>query len=326
MKLFRLAILLSYVVVVTACQSTSPSEAQALTPIVNEVPTDTIYRQLRSDQPQDRIEALQLLAKQPDDAKKSISLILALLGDDRQVDITHYVGSGFYKGQTSSPAEKAAELLAKLGRWSVLPLRLRLHDNNPVVRRYAVRALGIIADPEYAAWLLQALADTNANVSKEAYAALLKQDPQVYVKLIDKLDISQWSVSRQILLIQLLGNSQHGDALPALSRFVDDTNPVIRSASFAALAKFTEANIQNLVLRGMKDSDSRVSQNALLLAPQHNSQVVLAEVFTLLTSDSVEVRQTVLEVLPIMTNEKPRSIEAWQKWWHARSAGQPKLH
>ena len=317
--LFRIWALVLSVCVLTACQVAPTENKQTRSTVAEKAPVEDIYRQLRSESALDRIKALQLLAKQPRMARKAISLILVLLGDDRQVDVAKYVGSGFYSGSVSSPADMAAELLAKLGRWSVLPLRLRLHDVNPVVRRYAIKSLGILANPEHAEWLLSALADAESVVSKEAYVALLKQDAQVYVKLINKLDFNSMSLRQQLLVIQLLGNSHHGDALPVLFTIAEHKNSILRSASFVALSKFPEAKLENLVLLGIEDKDMRVKENALLLAPHHKSDKVLAAVITQLSMDDTGVHQAALKVLPVMTGEKQRSIEAWQQWWQARS-------
>jgi len=266
------------------------------------------------------MEALQLLSRQPHRAREAISLILVLLADDRQVDIARYVGSGAFSENVSSPAALAAEILAKLGRWSVLPLRLRLDDPNPVVRQYAIRSLGIMARPEHAEWLLSALTDPVPAVSGEAYTALLKQDAQVYVKLIDKLDTDNMPLQQRHLLIQLLGNSQSVDALPALFKFAGDSNPVLRSESLAALAKFPGANLQTIVLQGIRDGNMQVKINALLLAPRNKNAKVLTAAFAQLSIKDDRLSQTLMKILPLLTGEKPRSIKAWQQWWQAHPA------
>jgi len=317
-SLLRFWVLLLSISVLTACQVAPVAQDKAKSSIVAPAPVEDIYRQLRSEKALERVQALQSLAKQPILARKSISLILVLLGDDRQVDVAKYVGSGFYSGSVSSPADMAAELLAKLGRWSVLPLRLRLHDKNPIVRQYATKSLGIIAKPEHAEWLLSGLADIESAVSKEAYAALLKQDAQVYVRLINELDFSSMSLRQQLLIIQLLGNSQHGDALPMLFKFAANSNSTLRSASFAALSKFPEAKLEDIVLQGIEDKAMHVKENALMLAPYHRSEEVLAAVIRQLSVDDDNVSQVALKVLPIISGEKQRSINAWQQWWQAR--------
>lgn len=316
--MFRILVLVLSICIFTACQVAPVEKEQAESTAVKKTAAEDVYTLLRSEQALDRIQALQSLAKQPRMARKMISLILILLGDDRQVDVAKYVGSGFYSGSVSSPADTAAELLAKLGRWSVLPLRLRLHDTNPVVRRYAIKSLGIMANPEHAEWLLSGLADAETAVSKEAYAALLKQDAQVYVKLIKKLDLSSLSLRQQLLVIQLLGNSRHGDALPMLFNFSKNNSANLRSASFVALSKFPEAKLEKVVLRGLKDKDMHVKENALLLAPYHNSDKVLAAVIAQLSMDDSGVLQAALNVLPVITGEKQRSAKEWQQWWQAQ--------
>lgn len=310
-------VLLLLIFLVTGCQTSPPSTevGTAKSPATNVTSTTDIYVQLRSEKAQDRIEAMQSLSKNPQLARKAISLILVLLADDRQVDVSHYVGSGFYNSSVSSPAAAAAELLAKLGRWSVLPLRLRLHDNNPVVRRYAIKSLSILASPEHAEWFLAAMMDTEAAVSKEAYAALLKQDPQIYVKLIGRLDVAEASLRQRLLLIQLLGNSRHGDALSTLYKFTRDEDPLVRSASYVALAKFPEAKLDGIVVQGIYDEDVQVKESALLLAPHHKTPEVLNAVFLQLGTRDKDIRQTLLEILPIITGQKSRSIEAWHEWW-----------
>ncbi|MFO7603653.1 MAG: HEAT repeat domain-containing protein [Gammaproteobacteria bacterium] len=275
---------------------------------------DSIYARLRSDRAEDRVAALQRLNKQPRLARQAMSPLLALLADDRQVERTRYVGAGFHDVGTVSPAMMAAELLARLGRWSVIPLRLRLQDSNPVVRRYAVRALGLMVNPEHAGWLLQSLTDSDVAVSMEAYTALQKQDPQVYVKLIKQRDLNDMLVQQSQLHIQLLGQSRHGDALPVLFRLASASNPVLRRASFAALANFAEASLESIVLQGLRDSDLQVRESALLLTPQHRSPEVLAAVLAQLSVDDVNVQQTAYRLLPELTGASQRPMEDWQEW------------
>ena len=204
----------------------------------------------------------------------------------------------------------------------MLPLSLRLDDPNPVVRQYTIRALGIIANPEQAVWLLSALADSNPKVNEEAYLALLKQDAQVYIDLIAKLDMQHFSVQQQCLLIQLLGNSRDYDALPVLLTFADDHNPVVRRASFVALAKFPHAKLQKIILKGIADVDRQVRADALMLAPRDKTPQIMAAVFSQLTTQDEQIRHTLLKILPGLTGETLSSIKGWQRWWQANRSKQ----
>lgn len=302
----------------TACQ-VQPAEHQprhAAKPNQH-VNAKKIIQQLEGSHARDRIAAVQVLERRPRLAQADISMLLALLSDNRQVTIRRYIGAGGYRRVITSPAAAAAKLLSKLEYVSVIPLSLQLDDPNPVVRQYTIRALGIMANPEQASWFLSAIADKNPNVSKEAYKALAKQDPQLYIDLIKKLNMNSYSVSQRCLLIQLLGNSRDDDALPVLIKFANSDSTILRRASFVALENFPRAHLQALVIKGINDRDTQVQEDALLLAPENNSPDVMAAAFAQLSTSNKQERSTLLKVLPSLTRRHLTSVGDWQRWWQA---------
>lgn len=94
----------------------------------------------------------------------------------------------------------AALALSRIGKPAVRALRIVLEDENGSIRRWAAYALGLIGDDSTVMALVEALDDTNGNVSHEVAGALVKIGkpavPGLVEALYDENDAVRHSAAR----------------------------------------------------------------------------------------------------------------------------------
>ncbi len=94
----------------------------------------------------------------------------------------------------------AALALIRIGKLAVRALRIVLEDENGSIRRWAAYALGLIGDDSTVMALVEALDDTNGNVSHEVAGALVKIGkpavPGLVEALYDENDAVRHSAAR----------------------------------------------------------------------------------------------------------------------------------
>ncbi|MBP7776624.1 MAG: HEAT repeat domain-containing protein [Acidobacteria bacterium] len=151
---------------------------------------------------------------------------------------------------------QAMRALAAIGNPKSAPVLVPLVAKAPaaVLRLEAASALGALADPARADFLLDYLEDEWPPMRAVSQAALAKADPETFMTVLSGLDVDrEWRV-RAALATTLAGLGRDAAAL-RLGQLADDEDPKVRAAALASLATLAVPGIEARLLNGLAHAD-----------------------------------------------------------------------
>lgn len=313
----------------TACVTTGSQSFEDTIPTQEEVAAklakasfpkelrDQIIR-LHNPDAAERAAAATQLAKMGRSAAPAIPYLIRLLADSTPVQLSRYLGGGFYSRSETTPAEEASRALAKIGEPATNSLMLSLKDPQPGIRRLAAKALGQIGDVGAVEFLLALLEDPDQGVRATAALALGNYRNPVAVQKIMQA-YSTASPRARADMVYALANINDILAVPFLMDHASDNDPDVRAAIMLALGKLRDGRVVPVLLTGITDTDEIVRANAAYALNTYYSRAVIDALINALADPVERVKEAAADSLVNLTGVNHGMDQArWQTWWRAQ--------
>jgi HEAT repeat protein len=270
---------------------------------------------LHSREPGERAAAAAHLGKMSVGAAPAVPYLVRLLQDDTPVQLSHYLGGGYYSSAETTPAEEASHALAEIGGPASNALLLALKDPHAGVRRLAAKALGQIGEISAVDFLINLLGDPDRGVRATAAIALGNyRHPMAAQKIMDAYPAA--NASARTDMIFALAHINDILAVPFLINQARDPSPDVRAAIMLALGKLRDARVIPALLAGLKDSDEITRANAAYALGTYYSPEVIGALINMLADSAARVREAAAESLTNMTGVGFGMDQSkWQTWW-----------
>jgi HEAT repeat protein len=275
---------------------------------------------LHSRDANERAAAAAHLGKMADSAAPAVPYLIRLLGDNSQVQLSHYLGGGYYSSSETTPGEEASHALAEIGGPATNALLFALQDSHADVRRLAAKALGQIGEISAVDFLIKLLDDPDRGVRATAAIALGNyRHPMAAQKIMDAYPTA--SVSARTDMIFALAHINDILAVPFLIQHATDPEPDVRAAIMLALGKLRDARAIPALLTGLKDSDEITRANAAYALGSYFSPEVVSALIATLADVAPRVREAAAESLASLTGMNyGNDRDKWQAWWREQRA------
>ena len=270
---------------------------------------------LHSRDPKQRAAAASHLGKMAMGAAPAVPYLVRLLRDDTPVQVSHYLGGGYYSSTDTTPAEEASRALAEIGGGATDALVFALKDPHPDVRRLAAKALGQIGEISAVSFLIELLNDPDRGVRATAAIALGNyRHPMAAQKIMEAYPHA--NASARTDMIFALAHIDDILAVPFLIQQAKDPVPDVRAAIMLALGKLRDARGIPALLLGLKDSDEITRANAAYALGAYYSPEVVDALIKALGDHAPRVKAAAVESLVGMSGMNYGSDQTrWQKWW-----------
>lgn len=273
---------------------------------------------LYAEDPQRRASAAQTLAKHGRSATSAIPYLMDLLKDDRPVQLSRYMGSGFYSSTETTPANEAAHALAKIGDPALAELSRVAQSGAPSVRRLAIRALGQIHDLSSIDLLIDALKDPDRHIQTSAVIGLGNYRHPLATERITQR-FADLPASARIQLVYAIARINDIMAVPFLVNEYAKQDVQIRAAMVLALGKLRDARAIDTLIAAAQDQDEIIRANALHALASYYTPRVIELLINSLADDLPQIRRTASESLQQLTGlDYGVQQQDWQSWWRAQ--------
>ncbi|MBI1422019.1 MAG: hypothetical protein GC149_01050 [Gammaproteobacteria bacterium] len=325
-RMHRTALILLLAMFLSACaankggfnSSELPTESEVSTRLAEaslpkELRTQII--RLHSREPQERAAAAGHLGNMGLGAAAAVPYLVRLLADNTPVQLSQYLGGGYYSSTETTPGDEASRALGEIGDPASNALLFALQDTRPEVRRLAAKALGQIGDIRAIDFLIGLLSDPDRGVRATAAIALGNyRHPMAAQKIMDAYPAA--GLSARVDLIFALAHINDILAVPFLMQHAKDPEPDIRAAIMLALGKLRDARVIPALLQGVQDSDEITRANAAYSLGMYYSPAVVDALIKALADSAPRVREAALESLTTMTGmDYGNDQNKWQTWW-----------
>lgn len=263
----------------------------------------------------ERADAASHLGRMNSGAAPAVPYLVKLLQDNTPVQLSRYLGGGFYSSSETTPADEASRALAQVGASAVNALLLALKAPNPDVRRLAAKALGQIGELSSVDFLIDALNDPDRGVRATAAIALGNyRHPKAAQKIMDAYPTA--NASARADMVFALAHINDILAVPFLMEHAKDPDPDVRAAIMLALGKLRDGRAVPTLLAGLSDGDEITRANAAYALGAFYSPIVIDALISQLTDTSARVREAAAESLMSMTGVNyGTEQDKWQSWW-----------
>jgi len=324
---FKLASLLGACLLLTACATPDPStfdvdtlprEGQIRTQLASASLPEGLRRQiprLFSRDPVVRASAAAHLGRKGQQAAAAVPYLIRLLPDTTPVQLSIYLGSGYYSSTETTPAEEASRALSGIGSPASNALLLALRDPRPVVRRLAAKALGQIGELGAVDFLVDLLRDPDPGVRATTAIALGDyHNPMAAQKIMDAYAGAGPEVRTDIIYI--LGNIGDVLSVPFLIGHAQDTHDANRAAIMLALGKLRDARGVATLLQGLQDSNENTRANAAYALAAYYSPEVIQALIGALADKAAGVREAAQGSLETLSGMDFAGDQTkWAMWW-----------
>jgi len=307
---------------------TLPGEAQVRQQLASASLPPELVRQiprLFRHEPLARAEAAAHIGRMGRRGAAAVPYLIRLLPDTTQVQLSNYLGGGYYTSTETTPGEEAARALAQIGPAASNSLLLVLKDSRPVVRRLAAKALGQIGELNAVEFLVDMLRDPNPGVRATVAVALGNyHNPMAAQKIMDAYPGASREVRTDLLYI--LGNINDVLAVPFLIEHARDPEPASRAAVMLVLGKIRDARGIPALLHGLRDADDATRANAAYALGGFYSPQVVEALIEALSDKAGSVREAAQRSLRILSGMNFAGDQgSWRQWWRQQlSEMQPK--
>ena len=221
-------------------------------------------KELYSDNPVRRINAASVLGKIGEKAKDAVPFLIGMLDDS---DFVLQQSDAAIKVLTS-PAKASMSALISIGSPAVEPLIAVCKNNeNSVVRKYAVEALGNIKDARAIEPLMAALKDRKTLVREYANKALMQIIEGLKERQDDKQLIGMLKyegATTQMAVIDALGDIPKTRVAENLVPFLGDRDSYIRKNAAESLKKIGEVAVVPLI-NALYNDDIQIRINSAMI-------------------------------------------------------------
>lgn len=283
---------------------------------------------LYSQDPLQRAKAAAHLGKMAEGAGPAVPYLIPLLSDNTSVQISNYLGGGYYSSVETTPGEEASHALAEIGGSASDALYLALQSSDPNVRRLVAKALGQIGELGSVDFLVRLLSDPDRGVRATAAIALGSyRNPMAAQKIMDAYE-AQTSPAVRSDMIFALAHIDDILAVPFLVSHAKDPAPQIRAAIMLALGKLRDARGIPALLVGLHDTDKIARANAAHSLGAYFSPAVVEALITALGDKALRVQQAAADSLTSMTGvDFGMDKTKWLAWWATQTKQmQPNAH
>ncbi len=180
------------------------------------------------------------------------------LGWDKK-KVLRYLDEEYELPRTASLGRQPLEVLMRIGKPAVKPLIADLKDNNPLVRRHAVQALGVLKDPRAVEPLVAVLNDKDPLIQRQAIKALGKiEDHRAVDPLIAVLNDKNKESHVRMSAAEALGWLGESSAVEPLVVALTDEHWDVRSHAAEALGRIEDPLAVEPLIAALKDRDATV--------------------------------------------------------------------
>jgi len=217
--------------------------------IPSDIPDDVKLQILKlyAEYPKTRIEACYVLREMGERAKPAIPFLLSLFGDGLQIN-SNWQSLNTYV----TPAKAAGLALASYGQPLVEPLLEKLSSEDPVVRFYALDALGQIDTGDIIPVLLDSVKDKQPEIRAKAIKILGERKyHKAVLPIIARLGDKDTRVKREAVVA--LGNIHDRRAVDPLILMMNSTDWVLRSKCAVALGNLGDKKAISTLIQALGD-------------------------------------------------------------------------
>ncbi len=173
--------------------------------------------------------------------------------------VLRYMDEEYELAHTGPLGEQPVEILTSIGKPAVKPLIVRLRDNDALVRRNAVEALGEIKDPRAVGPLIDMLKDTDSLIRRHAVKALGRiKDLRAVMPLIEVLNDKNEESHVRMSAAEALGWIAEPDAIEPLVCALKDSYWNVRSQAAIALGRIADLRAVEPLISALHDEDALV--------------------------------------------------------------------
>lgn len=141
---------------------------------------------------------------------------------------------------------------------AAIPLRMELHDPDPLVRIASVIALAGLEAPISAGRLLDIVLGCGRAASArvgDALTRLAQRDPGVFTAALERADVDD---AMRAAMLTALGQAGQIAAAPVLFRHAVSTSAAVRAAALDSLGVLKHPDAEGFIARGLGDADWQV--------------------------------------------------------------------
>lgn len=206
--------------------------------------------------------------------------------------VLRYLDEEYELPRTASLGRQPIEISTRIGKPAVKPLIADLKDKNPIVRRHAVQALGVIKDPRAVEPLVAVLNDKDPLIQRQAIKALGRiKDPRAVDPLTVVLKDKDVESYVRMSAAEALGWFGESSAVEPLVAALSDANWDVRSHAAEALGKIKDPIAVEPLIDSLRDQDATVRGNAAEALGKIRDQRAIEPLVAALTDKSRIVRK-----------------------------------
>ena len=215
-----------------------------------------------------------------------------------------YADEDYELPRSASLGRQPVEILMKTGKPAVRPLIRDLRDDDPLVRRNAVQALGAIEDPRAVKPLIKVVNDKNPLIQRLAVKALGKiKDPRAVDPLIAVLLDKRREAHVRMSAAEALGWLEDPSAIEPLIVALYDDHWDIRSHAAEALGRIKDPRAVEQLILALRDQDATVRGSAVDALARIKDPRAIEPLTAALTDKNRVVRQKAARALTAIAGE-----------------------
>jgi HEAT repeat protein len=213
--------------------------------------------------------------------------------------------------------------LGEMGPTAIAPLAATLKDEDPEIRKNAIRALEKIGDSGAVEPLVSMLrGEREKGIRQMAIASLGKMGPSAVAPLIVALKDEDPEIRRNaIWALEKIGDPRAVE--PLVSMLEREREASIRQAVVVSLGKMGPPAIKPLIT-ALKERDHTVRKSAAEALGNIRDRQAVKPLIMAMQGEPLSVRRSISDALQAITGQNfGLDNEAWTKWWEEQS-NQPK--
>ena len=218
--------------------------------------------------------------------------------------VLRYIDENYELTHTDSLGRQPVDILTIVGKSAVEPLIAGLRDNDPLVRRQAAEALGLIEDQRAVGPLITLLKDKDSLIRRHAVKALgrikdRRGVPPLIAVLNDKDEKSHVKASAA----KALGWIGEPDAVESLVAALKDAHWTVRSRAANALGTIRDPRAVEPLISMLEDEDPLVRGYAVDALGEIEDARAMEALQAALTDPDRDVRKRVEQALTKITEK-----------------------
>lgn len=215
-----------------------------------------------------------------------------------------YMDEEYELPHAESLARQPLEILTSIGKPAVKPLIASLEEDDPLVKRNAVEALGIIRDPRAVEPLTVILSDPDPFIRRHAVQALGKiKDSRAVDALVAVLTTREELSHVRSSAAESLGKIGEPSAVEPLVSALTDRHWDVRSQAAQSLGKIRDPQAVDALIGALQDEDATVRGYAAMALGEIGDGRAVGPLIAALEDKSINVRRSVATALKRITGE-----------------------